>query len=60
METWLDGLESGGYTYVYLYKIDQPFIDQFSEAFEEKDKIQAGNLYQFVKEEDKQYLKKVE
>ncbi len=60
VETWLAGLESGGYTYVYLYKIDQPFIDQFSEAFEEKGKIQAGNLYQFVKEEDKQYLKKVE
>lgn len=42
---WRDQLVKGGYTYVYLFKVDEPFRERYSQLFEDPAAIENRTLF---------------
>ena len=62
VKEWLDTLENqtaDGNAYVYLYKIDDAFIEQYKDAFESEASIEQGSMYRLEMQGNKKYLKQV-
>ena len=57
-EEWLESLETQN-AYVYLYKIDEIFIERYKEAFESEKEIVQGGMYKLDTQDDRRYLKRV-
>lgn len=57
-EEWLERLETQN-AYVYLYKIDEIFIERYKEAFESEKEIVQGGMYKLDRQDDRRYLKRV-
>lgn len=59
-EILLDYMEEEECTHVYLYKIDDAFIQRYNSAFSDSERIEVGRFFEIKTEENKKYLLKVE
>jgi hypothetical protein len=58
-EEWFDILITD-YTYLYLHKVDEHFIDQYGNAFKNPEIIKNNTLFSIVKTSNSALLKKVD